>query len=199
MPVNPGAGSAELVTSVASVTPELTAGLIMPGTGMCTSTEGSCSERIACDRGSGSRQLHSARRLLDDPYGHLSRVWLSHGRSRGLCELPSRGTALILLRSAATAGAEPHHFRSESTAAPTVSPWPLHQNISGPGRFSVACRALHDSRRRTSPSARLGCRSLRTKVHRGHRRRPRFINPSRDETLLGGGPDGRDKRRNDED
>jgi hypothetical protein len=72
--------------------------------------EGSCSERIACERGSGSRQLHSARRVLDDPYGHLSCVWLSDGRSRPLCELPTRGNALTILRSAATAGAEPIIF-----------------------------------------------------------------------------------------
>ena len=34
MPVNPGAGSAELGDVVPSITPELSAGLIRPGTGM---------------------------------------------------------------------------------------------------------------------------------------------------------------------
>jgi hypothetical protein len=145
MPVNPGAGSAELGDGVPSITPELTAGLIGPGTGMCTSMEGSCSERIACERGSGRRQLRSARRLLDDPYGHLSRVWLSDGQSGPLCELPSRGSALTLSRSAATAGAGTQSFSERINGGPYGSPCPIHQNISGSGRLSMTSRSLHDS------------------------------------------------------
>jgi hypothetical protein len=92
----------------------LTVGLISPGTGTSSKTEGACSERPACERGFGSRQLDCARRGLDDQYGHLSRLRLSEGRPGPMCVLPSRASALALLRPAATAGRRSHSIRSES-------------------------------------------------------------------------------------
>ena len=144
MPVNPVQGPPNLVTSFASVIPELTARLLGPETGMCTSMEGSGSERIACERGSGSRQLRSARRLLDDPYGHLSRVWLSDGRSGPLCVLPSRGNALTRMRSRPQLALD-LILSERINGGPNGSPCPVHQNISGSGRFSATSRSLLDS------------------------------------------------------
>jgi hypothetical protein len=126
-------------------TPELTAGLIRPGTGMSSATEGRCSERIGCERGVGSRKLGRARSGLDDPYGHLSRLRLSDGRSGPVCVLPSRGSALAPLRPAATAVAGPNPFGANHQQRPVrLRDGPIRQNVSDSGGLSVTSRSLHD-------------------------------------------------------